>query len=92
MLRCATERQGDVGVGGRGEGGELDELHHGAVLGDVEEGDLALVLALVSRLHRRDRQLSLGVVQAEAATGQQLALSLKYFYSFRQIFLCRDKC
>ena len=58
---------------------ELDELDDGAVLGDVEEGDLALVLALVSCLHRRDRQLSLGVVQAEAATGQQLAFSLKYF-------------
>ena len=29
------------------ERGQLDELDDGAVLGDVQEGDLALVLALV---------------------------------------------
>ena len=32
-------------------GGELDQLHHGAVLGDVQEGDLALVLPLVGGPH-----------------------------------------
>ena len=42
-----------------GQGGQLDQLHHGAVLADVEEGDLALVLPLVRREDRVDRQLGL---------------------------------
>ena len=46
--RRAPRGQADVGVAGRGQGGQLDQLHHGAVLADVQEGDLALVLALVS--------------------------------------------
>ena len=41
------------------QGGQLDQLHHGAVLADVEEGDLALVLPLVRREDRVDRQLGL---------------------------------
>ena len=42
-----------------GQGGQLDQLHHRAVLADVEEGDLALVLPLVRREDRVDRQLGL---------------------------------
>ena len=33
---------------GWSEGGQLDQLDHGAVLADVQEGDLTLVLPLVS--------------------------------------------
>ena len=69
--------QADVGVAGRGQGGQLDQLHHGAVLADVQEGDLALVLPLVSGLHRGDGQGRLLIVQGQAASTEQLALGLE---------------
>ena len=53
---AAPPVQGDVDVLGLGQGGQLDQLHHGAVLADVQEGDLALVLALVRRLHRGSQE------------------------------------
>ena len=62
---------------GRREGGELDQLDHGAVLADVEEGDLALVLALVRGLDRGDGEGGLLIVQGEAPATEQLTLGLR---------------
>ena len=59
-----------------GQGGQLDQLHHRAVLADVQEGDLALVLPLVGRQDGVDGQLGLLAVQGQAASLQELALGL----------------
>ena len=69
--------EADVGIARRGQGGQLDQLHHGAVLADVQEGDLTLVLPLISGLHRGDGEGGLLIVQGQTASTEQLALGLK---------------
>ena len=71
-----STRERDVGVLGSRQRGQLHKLHHRAVLADVQEGDLALVLPLVGRQDGVDSQLGLLAVQGQAAPLQELPLCL----------------
>ena len=73
-----SAREGDICILGSRQGGQLDQLDHRAVLADVQEGDLALVLPLVSGLHRGDGEGGLLIVQSQAAPTEQLALGLEH--------------
>ena len=75
--RPTSRGEADVSIARRGQSGQLDQLHHGAVLADVQEGDLTLVLPLIGGLHRGDGEGGLLIVQGQTASTEQLALGLK---------------